>query len=64
MTRQFISALIISALSCSCVKERTCECVYKNGGGVASSGQITGKRKESKRICEALSSTTTDCYLK
>jgi hypothetical protein len=64
MTKILFSLLIVIFVASSCVKERTCECVFTNGGGVASSGQITGKRKESKQFCEAQSSSTTQCRLK
>lgn len=62
----FIMAVAgISFGATSCKKERTCECTFTNGSGVAYSGTLNkGKLNDQKQQCERLTNAAQTCSLK
>lgn len=57
-----ISGILISMACMSCKKTWQCEC--KNANSTYAAGEIEDSKRKAKKSCEALSSSSTECYLK
>jgi hypothetical protein len=60
--KYIILSLSLLVIFPSCSKSRACEC--KNANATYSAGEIEGTKRQAKKKCESLSTSTTECRLK
>jgi hypothetical protein len=54
--------VIFSLALASCAKDRKCEC--KNSNSTYTAGTVKATKRNAKKYCEGLSTSSTTCYLK